>query len=448
MLGKCPEAIKISRIADRSVALCHTHIMLKKVVRKFISRNYLTARHGFASRWLLAYSAFTVALAETQDYVLASDIKKQMSADKYTVGLSRLAWYIRRRHGRVDPSLDPLHMFCADLTTSQLKAMRRFLLRHNQKTDPETLLGELCFLSACTAIQTSDTPEYDANMDQLRKDADALLGLVLTPVPPATPRDEKSTRGARANFSSDGGLVALRDVLDLLQTAGFPPFILSGTLLGAVREGKLLDHDYDIDLGLFAADTDIPRLEALLADCQPFICISTEYQTLIGPERDCPVRRDVPVLYKLRHESGILIDLFLHYREGGKSWHGTALYRWESTCFDLSHRHLADVQVLAPTDAALNLSENYGNWHDPQHSFHCALDTPNLALHASPLSLAVAVRRLGLLKSRPKDAAKLLDQMAAVGFVERDKTQGWRVSRNVFSGIDPTDNQPLMAATN
>ena len=43
---------------------------------------------------------------------------------------------------------------------------------------------------------------------------------------------------------------AIEVVLGALQDAGIEAFLAYGTLLGAVREGKLLGHDSDADLGL------------------------------------------------------------------------------------------------------------------------------------------------------------------------------------------------------
>lgn len=94
--------------------------------------------------------------------------------------------------------------------------------------------------------------------------------------------------------------------------------------------------------------------------------------------------------------------------------------------------HLAGINPLAPANAEQNLTENYGDWREPKYSFHCALDTPNLALFAGPMALAVAIRRFSMLLSRPADAARLLDQMAAAGFIESDPEKGWKISEAVF----------------
>ncbi len=52
---------------------------------------------------------------------------------------------------------------------------------------------------------------------------------------------------------SDRDIAALLDatdaVIDALRSAGVEPFIAYGTLLGAVREGAVLGHDSDADLG-------------------------------------------------------------------------------------------------------------------------------------------------------------------------------------------------------
>lgn len=44
---------------------------------------------------------------------------------------------------------------------------------------------------------------------------------------------------------------ALREMLDVLTSAGIRAFLMHGTLLGCVREGSFIGHDNDIDLGVF-----------------------------------------------------------------------------------------------------------------------------------------------------------------------------------------------------
>ena len=52
----------------------------------------------------------------------------------------------------------------------------------------------------------------------------------------------------------DGYLDQVQEVLEVLRAdAGRPAFLAFGSLLGAVREGKLIGHDVDVDLGYFSA---------------------------------------------------------------------------------------------------------------------------------------------------------------------------------------------------
>lgn len=415
--------------------------MLKSLINRILPRSYVTARHGAVSRWVAGCGAYSATLAITKSPTLASEVLRQIRADDYSLGLARLAWYVRRRFPGMDMSTDPLHLFCSGMTPPELEAMREFLLRHGGRIDPEAMLGELCLIAASAAVETFGTPDHALHMARLRTDAGTLLERSLRGMPgpadppttsPAMPDRDPNAVSSRAGFARIKAEAALRDALDLLEGAGFRPFILSGTLLGAVREGRMLDHDYDIDLGLLAEETDLARLERLLDHSPSLRCLRKEYQTLVLGDAGALRRHDIPVIYKLRHACGITIDVFLHYREDGGIWHGTTLYRWSNSPFTLAPRDLAGVTPLAPADAEQNLTENYGDWRQPKYRFHCALDTPNLVLHAGPMALAVSVRRLAMLHSRPADAARLLEQMATAGFIKHDAQQGWRISGTVF----------------
>jgi len=48
-------------------------------------------------------------------------------------------------------------------------------------------------------------------------------------------------------------------------------FLISGTFLGLIRENGFLAHDYDIDLGVFDDDIDIPTAIAAINASDQFV---------------------------------------------------------------------------------------------------------------------------------------------------------------------------------
>ncbi len=409
--------------------------MAFRLVRGVLPGRFLTARHGVLTRLSLGALAGLATLAVTFEPRLAQAMLADLRADRFLTGLRRLSWYMRRGWPGLDVSRDPVFVFPQGLEPAAIAAQRRFLARRARRMVEADLLAERSYLSACEMLALP-APSAPAAA-RFEAEAGACLAHILAAPGGGAGRLVAADAPARAEFSRPAAEAALRDTMALLARHGIPAFMLSGTFLGAVREGGILAHDYDIDLGVMADTVDPARLRAVLAGAGPFHLLASEAQVLF--ERDAGGtlrRRVVPVLHKLRHPSGVVADIFLHYREGGTIWHGSAEYRWDNSDFALRDWPIAGIGVPGPADADRYLTENYGDWRIPRVDFHCAVDTTNQRLLPSPLSLVLALRRLWLAgRSRPEAVAPLLRQMRAAGHIRPDPAApgGWSVAPGLFA---------------
>lgn len=148
-------------------------------------------------------------------------------------------------------------------------------------------------------------------------------------------------------------------------------FLVSGTLLGCIREGAILGHDTDIDVGVMPEVT-MKSLRNAIKHSSRF-----KLQEIVSEN----------TLYII-HPNGVKIDLFRHYEESGKLYHGGIKCRWWNTPFDLVNTQFLGDEYLVPNDHDLYLTENYGNWRKPVIDFETFLDTANLEVsHQSSMSL-------------------------------------------------------------
>jgi Flp pilus assembly protein TadD len=162
------------------------------------------------------------------------------------------------------------------------------------------------------------------------------------------------------SYSSRRAETALADVNRVCRDAGIEMFLVSGTLLGCVRENRLLGHDKDIDVGIWE---DV-KLDAFMNAATQ----SGLFFTLMSRSNE---------IIRLRHVNGIAIDVFYHYRDPEDYWHGGVKMVWHNKPFQLVPREFLGESYLIPEDYDLYLTENYGDWRVPKIDFDSAFDTPN-----------------------------------------------------------------------
>lgn len=176
---------------------------------------------------------------------------------------------------------------------------------------------------------------------------------------------EKKQKKHLFKFSSfkNNASQALEDIAEVFKKANIEMFLVSGTFLGCIREGRILGHDKDVDVGIWNE-------------------YSQKYITkLIQKSGKFYIHEPLSdKIVKARHLNGVLVDVFFHYEENNLIYHEGVKSRWANKPFDLIEYKFTGKKYLGPKNYDLYLKENYGNWKTPKKEFDYVLDTPNVEI--------------------------------------------------------------------
>ena len=175
---------------------------------------------------------------------------------------------------------------------------------------------------------------------------------------------------ADQNFDVQNASRALSDLTRMANDKGTPVFLVSGTLLGYVREGQLLAHDKDIDVGIVGWEN------------QYKLCMALQETGLFTVSAQHLKGKDTFYIPIKHNATGMWIDVFVYHPQD-KYWvTGVDFFFGYKQTFAFTPFELQDIEFLgvtmqAPANAELNLAENYGNWRVPDPSYLSHLESPS-----------------------------------------------------------------------
>lgn len=155
----------------------------------------------------------------------------------------------------------------------------------------------------------------------------------------------------------------------VMNRLNIPFFLSSGTLLGYYREGKILDHDYDLDVGIFKRDYTLRLIDEM--ENEGF----NNYRNIGDVERGFEMSFYLPNSPIGKFAK---IDIFVHNSEqiGNKKYIYWASYKkpdyiqrikYRVSAFDIKPIKFNGVRVGIPANTELYLREHYGNdWKTPK----------------------------------------------------------------------------------
>ena len=163
---------------------------------------------------------------------------------------------------------------------------------------------------------------------------------------------------------------ALSDLSEMANAKGTPVFLVSGTLLGCIREGQLLKHDKDIDVGIVGWEN------------QYALCMALQESGLFTVSAQHLKGQDTFYIPICHNATGMWIDVFVYHPQGDHWVTGVDFFFGYRQTFAFTPFELKDVEFLGvnmkiPANAELNLTENYGPWRTPDTGYLSHLESPS-----------------------------------------------------------------------
>jgi len=163
---------------------------------------------------------------------------------------------------------------------------------------------------------------------------------------------------------------ALSDLNAMATSKGTPVFLVSGTLLGCVREGQLLSHDKDIDVGIVGWEN------------QYELCMALQESGLFTVSAQYLKGQDTFYIPVCHNATGMWIDIFVYHPQDEYLVTGVDFFFGYRQTFAFTPFQLKDVEFLGvdmkiPANAELNLTENYGEWRSPDPDYLSHLESPS-----------------------------------------------------------------------
>jgi hypothetical protein len=274
-----------------------------------------------------------------------------------------LCHYLQRN---MDAAIDAVIVGAAIYPTSM--AMMTFFSRIVRTSDEidryfaeKIRLAKRGLSTGCSAqlIRACGRVELRAKAEEIA--CDAIVNMSMSKDSVEQPK-RTETGLLRGQYSSKKGDMILQHIAAVTQQAKLRLFLMGGTLLGLIRDGRLLSWDKDLDFGCLAEEVSISDLWRVFSDSPYFIPMGVVKDRLI----------------KLRHLSGVTVDIFVNFLEDGVRWHGGQFVFWQDNAFSLKQVNLRGRQFYVPEDPEAYLTNHYGaSWQRPDPHFDVFWEAPD-----------------------------------------------------------------------
>jgi len=168
------------------------------------------------------------------------------------------------------------------------------------------------------------------------------------------------------NYKQSVYALILKKTQKALDKLNISFFLSSGTCLGYLREGKFIDHDYDIDIGIFERDYNEKIIDEMKKEGLVL------YRTFGTPKDGLELSFKLPGTRLGKYAK---IDIFLHYYEKDKIYwvtyspqkDGGKKIKYMVDAFNLKKVRFMGVDVNVPYPTQKYIENHYGNeWMIPK----------------------------------------------------------------------------------